>query len=453
MSIQFEKNEELMFTIKKIGINGEGIGYYKRKAVFVDGAIPPEEVVVKITQDKKTYAVGELIRIKKKSAHRVKPFCKYYNECGGCQLQHLEYNEQLNQKTFMLYEAFERYTKINLETITKKPMIFSKYEKGYRYKLQMPVKNTHFGLRAGLYKKNSNDLVDILKCPIQNDDINLTLQKVLELCTEYDINAFDPLTKRGLLRYVVIRQSKHSKEIQVTLIITIYNKALKDAAKKIIELPNVKTVAISKNHDVRNHEIFGEEVEILEGSKYIKESIDGIEYELSPKAFYQLNPEQAKLLYKTVKDLLTEKNQNIVDAYGGSGTIGLYIADIAKDVLGIDVSKESVYAARHNIKKNGIKNVRYEIGTVFDVLAKERLRGWIPDTLIIDPPRSGMDQETIKILLKLKIKTIIYVSCNPSTLAKNIDRLAQSYKVISVQPIDMFPHTSHVESITLLELK
>ncbi len=454
MDTLLQLNQEVLITIKRLGINGEGIGFYKRQAVFVDGVFPPEQVVVKITELQKGYSKGEVVRIKVKAAKRVKPFCKHYDTCGGCQIQHIAYPEQLALKEEMLIQAFDRYTNLDVDTIKFNSMIGMKNTKHYRFKAQMPVKNTSYGITTGLYMKESNDLVPIVDCPVQDESINRVNQRILEICDKYEIYAFDPLTMRGLLRYVVVRTSNFNEEIQVTLVITIFNKALKEAAKEIIKVPGVVSVGISKNRDVKNVEIFGAEVEILEGVDTITEGIGSIRYSLKPKAFYQLNPQQAIKLYTEVKKHLDFKvDKVIVDAYSGSGAISMYLAPYAKKIVGIDISKESVYSARHNVKVNKFDNLTFELGEVKDVLASYYNKGFNPDVIIFDPPRSGLDSKTLDLLTRKPVKKIIYISCNPSTLTKNIKVLSRKYSVESVTPLDMFPHTSHIESITILKLK
>ncbi|QMS84740.1 23S rRNA (uracil(1939)-C(5))-methyltransferase RlmD [Candidatus Xianfuyuplasma coldseepsis] len=449
-----EKQQTILLTIKRLGINGEGIGYYKRKAVFVPGAIPPEEVIVRITKVSDKYAEGEIVKFNIKAAKRVKPFCKHYYQCGGCQLQHVAYDEQLLLKEEMLQQAIERYSNVDVASITFNDMVGMNTPRHYRHKAQMPVENTKHGITTGLYKVNSNDLVPIIDCPVQAEHINLVNQRILEICDTHSIYAFDPKTMRGLLRYIVTRESHHTGEIQVTLIITIFNKALHQVAQDILQLPNVVSVGISKNHDVKNIEIFGEDVEILAGKNTIAEGIGDIQYDLKPKAFYQLNPSQAIQLYSYVKSLLDfDTDQTIIDAYSGAGAISMYLAPYAKRVIGIDSSKESIYSALHNRKINKFDNVDFINGEVKTALPKLYDKGITPDVIIIDPPRSGLDNKTLDLLTRKPVSKVIYVSCNPSTLGKNLKVLTRKYKVLSVTPFDMFPHTSHIESVTLLVKK
>ncbi len=453
MQQQLEKHQEVLITIKKIGINGEGIGYYKRQAVFVDGVIPPEEVVVKITELHRGYAVGEIVRVKKKAFYRMVPFCPHYGTCGGCQLQHVKYEEQLRLKEDLLKQAFERYTNLDLAKVRFLSHTPLNTPRNYRHKASMPVRNTGSGLVTGLYKKSSNDLVDVKSCPVQHDTINQTNKAVLEICDEHDIYAFDPQDMRGLLRYVVTRISQASQEIQVTLVVTIYNHALKSAAKAILELPGVVSVAISKNHDAKNHEIFGDTFEVLAGKESITESMGDIHYTLNPKAFYQLNPKAAYAMYQYIATLFDNHDQTLLDLYTGSGAMALYFADKFKQVYGIDNAIASIQSANENKKINQIDHVHFYHGDAYTALKELYRQKKSVDVCVFDPPRTGLDTQLMDLLMRKPIKKLIYVSCNPSTLAKNIKDLSRKYDVKSVMPFDMFPQTSHVESIVLLSLK
>ena len=449
-----QKDQTILLTIKRLGINGEGIGFYKRKAVFVPGAFPPEEVIVKITDVSRNYASGEIVKFNVKAAKRVKPFCRHFGTCGGCQIQHIAYDEQLALKEDMLKQTLERYSNVNLKSIEFRDMVGMSNPTHYRHKAQMPVKNTKHGITTGLYEANSNNLVPIQDCPVQSEHVNVVNQKVMEICDKHEIYAFDPKTMHGLLRYIVTRESHHTGEIQVTLVITIFNHALHDVAKEIIQLPHVESVGISKNHDVKNIEIFGKEVEILAGKNTIEEGISDIRYDLKPKAFYQLNPAQAIKLYQYVKGQLDFRHdQTIIDAYSGAGAIALYLAPFAKRVIGIDSSPESIYSALHNKKKNNFNHVDFVEGDINQALPALYDKGVKPDVIIIDPPRSGLDAKTIDILTRRPVKKLVYVSCNPSTLAKNLKSLGRKYAIRSVAPFDMFPHTSHIESVTVLTAK
>jgi 23S rRNA (uracil-5-)-methyltransferase RumA len=454
MESPLELNQEVLITIKKIGINGEGIGYYKRQAVFVDGAIPPEEVVIRISDIKERHAIGELVRVKKKAFYRTRPFCKHYDVCGGCQLQHVKYEEQQRLKEDLLRQSFERYTKLDMGSVDFIPFNPIARPERYRQKAQMPVRNTKDGLKTGLYRRNSQKLVDVLDCPVQDERINRVNQEVLKICDKHNLYAFDPAKMRGLLRYIVTRRSEATGEMQVTLVITIFNKALKSAAKEIMALENVVSVAISKNHDAKNPHIFGDTYEILEGKESIPEKMGDVTYWLNPKAFFQLNPTVAQSMYEYVRTLFDfSKEKSMVDLYTGSGGMALYFANDFKHVSGIDVSSDSILSATRNRDYNKLENVDFYEGDANDILQKLNNKGKRFDVAVFDPSRTGLSSTMIKHLLKHPMKKLIYVSCNPSTLAKDINRLSQKYRLVSSKPFDMFPNTSHVESVNLLELK
>jgi len=454
MSSQLEVNQEVLITIKTIGINGEGIGFYKRQAVFVPGVIPPEEVVVRVKSLHKGYAVAESVHIKKRAFYRRRPFCKHYGVCGGCQLQHVDYEEQQRLKESLLRQSFERYTKIPLNTVDFRsfnPIVTPRH---YRHKAQMPVKNTKRGIVTGLFRADSQDLVEVLDCPIQHERINETNRRVLEILDEYDIRAFDEKKMRGMLRHLVTRRSDATGEIQVTLVITIFNKVLKKVAEEILSLPDVVSVAISKNHDVKNREVFGETYEILAGNETIEERLGDVRYRLNPKAFFQVNPREAQSMYEYVRTLFEpQKERRLLDLHTGSGAMALYFADLFEEVTGIDSSKESIKSAQENKKRNNLPHVEFVQGDAGKVLKQLRNTGKSFDVAVFDPPRTGLDEGLMSELLRNPIPRLIYVSCNPSTLAKNIDRLSKGYAVRSVMPFDMFPQTAQVEAVALLSLR
>ncbi|TVP94189.1 MAG: 23S rRNA (uracil(1939)-C(5))-methyltransferase RlmD [Acholeplasmatales bacterium] len=449
-----QKNQEVLITIRNLGINGEGIGYYKRQAVFVTGVFPPEEVVVRITDVKPNHAVAEVVRIKKKAFYRVKPFCPHFGMCGGCQIQHIAYDEQLRLKEDMLKQTFARYTALDVELLDFKSYPAEQTTRGYRHKAQMPVRNIKTGVVTGLYKLNSRELVDIRDCPVHDARINRVNKAVLTLCETHDIRAFDSKTMRGLLRTIVTRVSRATGEIQVTLVVTIYNHALQRLADDLLNEADVVSVAISKLHDASSPQMFGETYEVLAGKPVIIEAIGQVRFALNPKAFFQLNPETATTLYKKVKQLLTARGaKTVADLYCGAGAVALSLADTCDKVIGIDASKDSIASAKQNATLNETSNVHFEMGDAYTTLKALYDKGETFDACVFDPPRTGLDRNMIDLLNRRPVNTLVYISCNPSTLAKNIHALSRKYDVVSVMPFDMFPHTSHVESVTLLSLK
>jgi len=448
-------DQEFLVTIKKIGINGEGIGYYKRQAVFIPGTLVSEEVVAVCTRVANGYAEAKVVRVKKKSNHRKKPVCEVYGQCGGCQLQHMTYPEQLRVKHDLVIQAIERYTHLNIKELEIRPVIGMDNPYHYRNKAQMPVGHDEEGIMVGFYSMNSRKLVQVSNCDVQYEDINHVMNHAVDLLDEYKIQVYSPKTKKGMARHIVIRQAHKTKQIQVTFVMANQDfKPIKAIAKELMTYcPDVKSVYLNINQE-DTHEILGTEMIHLAGEKYITDKLGRFKFNLSPRAFYQLNPEQTVKLYNQVKAAASLKGEEkVVDAYCGVGTIGQWVANKAKEVRGVDVTRAAILDAKENAKLNGLKNTYYAVGKAEQVIPKWSNEGFKPDVVIVDPPRTGLKPELIEMFKGVKPQTIVYVSCNPSTLAKNLKELTKKYHIDYIQPLDLFPQTSHVESITRLVRK
>lgn len=446
--------DKIKLEIRKQGINGEGIGYYNKLAIFVSGAILKEVVNCEIIDMKSGYAIAKLDSVERVSTKRVTPPCKFFEKCGGCQMQHIDYIEQLKIKKSILKQSLFRYTTLkNTDSLIKKTLGMENHF-GYRNKSQMPFRNLNFGLCLGLYEPGTNHFVYIDECIVQNPKVNEINKSVLSLMRKNQIVANDHLNKEGILLHLVTRYLEKTDEASVTFIISKFNKSLQAIAKELIELhPEVKSVSYSINRK-NSTLIFGNTVEILAGSKHIHDDFEGLKVKISPDAFHQLNSKQMEILYKEIEKAanLTGK-ETIIDCYSGIGITSLKLAKNAKFVYGIDYSVPSIKDAKENAKINGIANIEMIAEHVEGALPRILATGVKPDIIIFDPPRSGLDHSVINALLEAKVKRLIYVSCNPSTLAKNIADMVSLYDVVYIQPIDMFPHTSSVESVTLLKLK
>ena len=446
--------DELFLDIKRIGINGEGIGYYKKLAVFVDGVLPKENVLVKITKVTKGYATAELLELKEPSKDRVEHFCPYYTKCGGCSLQHVSYEATADIKRDILMESITRYTKINPRSFEVKPTILMQNPKNYRAKVNLPAKNGMHGAVFGLYAPNSEKFIRIKGCDVQSEDINLLMDELAKAMDKFAVKAFDPKNKKGLVRYLVARSSVYSKEIQVTLIVTKEVPTMKELAEEIMKNKKVTSVYYSINTNTEDVSIFGKDIVKVAGKDSIKEKIGDYYYNLLPNSFFQLNPVQAKVLYDEVKKACKLSfKENVLDAYCGVGSIGIYLAKWAKEVVGVESNKQAVMNAKENASMNKIKNIRFIEGNASNVLPYLVKDHFIPDVMVFDPPRTGMTPDIKEAVNKCLPKRIVYVSCNPASLAKDLAELTLKYQIKYIQPIDMFPFTSHVESITLLELK
>jgi tRNA (uracil-5-)-methyltransferase len=444
--------QQFPLTIKRIGINGEGVGYFKKQVVFVPGALPGEEVVVEATKVEKNYAEARVKKIRKKSPHRIQPRCPVYEQCGGCQLQHLDYEAQLEAKRDIVIQAFERHFHKPLEESKIRKTIGMDNPWHYRNKSQFQVGKEKEKVIAGLYSLNSHRLIDIHACLIQHESTTRITNMVKMILQDLNISIYNERKQTGVIRTIVVRVGFHTGDVQVVLVT-----ATKDIPRKELliseikrRLPEVKSIVQNINGQ-KTSLIFGDETSLLEGEAYIQEVLGDLSFELSARAFFQLNPIQTLKLYKEVKKAaaLTGK-EKIVDAYCGVGAIGLWLAKEAKEVRGMDITPEAIEDAKKNAAKHGFTNTMYVVGKAEQWLPAWAKEGWKPDVIIVDPPRTGCDRKLLETILKVKPKKIIYVSCNPSTLAKDLDFLTKQYNINYIQPVDMFPHTAHVECVVKL---
>lgn len=446
------KGQEILVTIKRIGINGEGIGYYKRLAIFVNETLPGEECVVRITKVYDKYSEAELVKIKNNpSPHRVEPKCPYYQKCGGCQLQHISYEGQLYYKRKIAMEAFERYYDGELNPKLFKDTLGMANPEHYRNKAKLPVRYDGEKLVTGLYASNSNILVYIDNCDVEKEDIREAVKEICKVLTKNEVIAYHPKSKEGVLRHIIVRSSTYTKEIQVTLILYKKDKRTIEIAKKLMGIPNIKSVYVSINDDQDAIESFGSEIALVSGQDSITEKLGEFEFKLLPTSFFQLNLQQTEVLYNQVaKYAKLNGTEKVLDAYCGVGTIGLWLAKYAKEVRGIDTNLQAIQNANENVKTNNINNTKFYSGDVLQKLEQFSKEGWYPDVVVVDPPRMGMDIRLLNYLQKKPVEKIIYVSCNPSTLAKNCNHLQKQYHIMTVQCLDMFPQTADVETVVLL---
>lgn len=446
--------QAVKITVKRIGINGEGVGYYRKKAVFIPGALPNEVVRALVTEVYPKYIKAKLLKVEKKSSDRIEPSCPVFEQCGGCQLQHLSYRGQLRAKEELVREAFSRYT--GNEKLPIKPIIGMEDPWNYRNKAQLQAQMSTNGIITGLYSPGSHKLVDIGNCPIQDPRINEAAAVVRSILNELGITAYNENKRKGTVKTVVIRVAAGTGELQITLVTQDRELPKQDELVKQIteKLPLTVTIAHNVNRS-KTPLVFGEDTEIIWGKPNIRETLGNLNFDLSPRAFFQLNPKQTVKLYEEVKKAaaLTGK-EIVVDTYCGTGTIGMWLAPNAKEVRGIESIKDAVKDARTNAKRSGIKNIRFQQGLAEEVLTQWYKEGFRPDVIVVDPPRSGCDEKLLETIARIKPRRLVYVSCNPSTLAKDCNYLMKrKMRVVSVQPVDMFPQTAHVEAVARLEMK
>ncbi|OMC79186.1 23S rRNA (uracil-5-)-methyltransferase RumA [Viridibacillus sp. FSL H8-0123] len=449
-----EMGQKLNITIKRLGINGEGIGYYKRNVVFVKGALPGEDVIAQVTKVNRNFAEAEVVKIHKKSPIRQTPPCPVYEECGGCQLQHITYKGQLAAKRDVIVQALTKYVKSQANKINVRPTMGMEDPWHYRNKSQFQVRKPGNKVLAGLYSANSHKLLNIEECVVQHPATTKVTTATKRILDELNIPIYDGRSK-GIVRTIVVRTGIKTGEVQLVLITTRKNFPKKEVLVERLKQIDPAVVSIVQNINAEKTSlIFGDETYTLTGKDTIHEELGELAFDLSARAFFQLNPTQTVHLYNEIKKAaaLTGK-ETVVDAYCGVGTIGLWLAKDAKEVRGMDIIPESIQDAKLNAKKHGFDHVKYVTGSAEEWLAKWRKEKFVPDVLTVDPPRTGLAPSLLNTILQVKPKRFVYTSCNPSTLAKDLQELTKVYDIQYIQPIDMFPQTAHVESVTLLTLK
>lgn len=448
------KEKDVIITIKRLGINGEGIGYYRKKIIFIPGALPDEVVVAKIVKEYPHYIDGQLVRIKEKSADRVEFPKDVDPEIGGLELAHLSYDKQLEFKKDNVLEALKKYHPRGYAKYKVKNTIPAPNQWHYRNKAQYQIERDHRQTKLGLFAPNSHRLIDLPVMPTQSKDTQATELAIKELIGKLRVYIADRRRHLDGIKTVVVRQSEATKEIQVTLITVGHKiKNLIPLAKEIMKLPNVVSVYQNET-DWRNPQVWGNKTEKLLGKNQIIEEILGKKFALSPRAFFQLNPVQTVNLYsEALKFLDLTPDQTLIDAYSGVGTLGILAADQVKQVVGIETIPEAVLDAQHNCELNHIKNADYFQGSVEKVLPELQKGGLSIDALIVDPPRTGLAKSLIKTLLQVQPKTFVYISCNPSTLAQDLVLLSEAYDVRLIENVDMLPQTPRCECIAKLVLR
>ncbi|MET3505312.1 23S rRNA (uracil(1939)-C(5))-methyltransferase RlmD [Halalkalibacter oceani] len=454
--VKIEVGQRFPLTIKRLGINGEGVGYFKKRVVFVPGALPGEEVVAEVTKVQPRFAEAKVKKLRKSSPDRVAPPCPIYDSCGGCQLQHMAYPATLREKRDIVKQAFERYTRLKPEELNVKETIGMEDPWHYRNKSQLQVGKQNEKVLAGLYGMNSHELIDLTDCMVQHPATNKVTEQVKQILEDLHIPIYNEKKRKGIVRTIVTRVGFATGHIQLVLITTQKElpkqKLLLDEITR--RIPEVTSILQNINGQ-KTSLIFGEETVHLAGEEVIQETLGDVSFELSARAFFQLNPEQTVKLYDEAKKAAQlSGTEKVVDAYCGVGTIGMWLAKDAGEIRGMDVIADSIDNANKNAEKNGLTNAHYVVGKAEKWLPKWVKEGWKPDVIVVDPPRTGCDAALLKTIIEVKPKRLVYVSCNPSTLAKDINELLKAgFKVEYVQPVDMFPHTSQVEVVTQIVLK
>ncbi|HFE9330858.1 TPA: 23S rRNA (uracil(1939)-C(5))-methyltransferase RlmD [Streptococcus agalactiae] len=444
--------QRIPLKIKRIGINGEGIGFYKKTLIFVPGALKGEEVFCQISSVRRNFAEAKLLKINKKSKNRVEPPCSIYKECGGCQIMHLQYDKQLEFKTDVIRQALMKFKPEGYENYEIRKTIGMSEPEHYRAKLQFQVRSFGGNVKAGLYAQGTHRLIDIKDCLVQDSLTQEMINRVAELLGKYKLPIYNERKIAGV-RTVMIRRAQASGEVQL-IFITSKRLDFDDVVIELVrEFPELKTVAVNINAS-KTSDIYGQITEVIWGQESINEEVLDYGFSLSPRAFYQLNPKQTQILYsEAVKALDVKEDDDLIDAYCGVGTIGLAFAGKVKSVRGMDIIPEAIQDAKENALYMGFTNTHYEAGKAEDIIPRWYSEGFRANALIVDPPRTGLDDKLLNTILKMPPEKMVYVSCNTSTLARDLVTLTKVYHVHYIQSVDMFPHTARTEAVVKLQRK
>ena len=429
---------------------GKGVVKNNKDIIFVDGLFPNEEADIEILYHRAGVSFGKVKRLYKLSKDRIQPRCKICTSCGGCQYQQLAYNAQLKYKTKRVKESLSRIAKVDTEIL---PCLGMDDPYNYRNKIQVPYNKDRNGkVKFGFYKENTHIIMPIKECAIEDKRAAPILWDIKLLLEDMNIPVYNEDNGKGILRYVLIRTSHHYEELMVVLVTTQLNfPGQRNFVNELVSRhPEITTVVENVNSRHTNV-ILGNQEKVLYGPGHIKDYILGLTFEISASSFFQVNPIQVEKLYASALNLIDlSKKEVVLDAYSGVGTIGLIAAKNAKKVISVEINKSAHKNAIENAKRNNVDNIEFICADAGEYISKSDVD---IDVLIMDPPRSGSDETFLSTVMNKRIKKIIYISCNPETLARDIAYLSSLFKVTYVQPVDMFPMTAHVETVVCLQLK
>ena len=435
-----------------VDISSEGKGVIKngKDIIFCDGVFPGEKADVEILYHRAGVYFGKVKKLYNLSKDRIQPKCKICTSCGGCQYQQLIYKAQLQYKTKRVKEALTRIAHVKQEVL---PCLGMDNPYNYRNKIQVPfIKDKKGIVKFGFYKENSHIIMPIKECAIEDKRAAPILWDIKLLLEEMNIPCYNEDSGRGILRYVLIRTSHHYDELMVVLVTTQLNfPGQRNFINELVNRHPEITTVVENINSRHTNVILGNQEKVLYGPGHIKDDILGLTFEISAASFFQVNPVQVEKLYASALNLIDfNKKEVVLDAYSGVGTIGLIAAKNAKKVISVEINKSAHKNAIENAKRNNVDNIEFYCADAGEFITK--YDGDI-DVLIMDPPRSGSDETFLSTVIDKGIKKIIYISCNPETLARDIEYLSDYYKVNFVQPVDMFPMTAHVETVACLRLK
>ncbi|NMD69648.1 23S rRNA (uracil(1939)-C(5))-methyltransferase RlmD [Bacillus sp. DNRA2] len=452
-TIPVQKNESVVVEFEDLTHEGAGVAKVDGYPLFVAGGLPGEKALVKVTKVGKGFGFGRLMELYEKSPYRVEAPCAIYKECGGCQLQHLSYEGQLLAKGKQVREVLLRIGK--LRDVVVHPVLGMEEPWNYRNKSQVPIGEYEGGLIGGFYQRRTHQIINMETCLIQQEKNDEVVRVVKEICSRHGIRAYDEVAHKGMLRHIMVRYGLVTGEVMVVLVtktrdLPNRNKLVEAIAEQVDGLTSLVLNVNSNKTNV----IMGEETVVLWGQEVIHDYIGEIKFAISARSFYQVNPEQTKVLYdKALEYAGLSGAETVIDAYCGIGTISLFLAKQARKVYGVEIVPEAIEDAKRNAQLNGIENAEFAVGAAEKVIPDWYKQGISADVLVVDPPRKGCDAALLETIIAMKLKRVVYVSCNPATLARDLRILEDGgYKTLEVQPVDMFPQTMHCEAVAKLDL-
>lgn len=451
-TLPVQKNDYIDVVFEDLTHDGAGVAKVDGYPIFVPNALPGEKAKIKVIKVNKGYGFGRLIELMDKSPYRVEIPSEEAHKYGGCQLEHISYEGQLKFKENQVRQVLTRIGK--LENVKVHPILGMDNPWYYRNKAQVPVGEKDGRLIAGFFKPRSHEIVDTDESLIQLPEINEAVQVVKEICNNLNISAYDEQSHKGVLRHIMARYGNQTGELMVVIVTRTSD--IPHRAQLVEEiaarLPKVKSI-IHNINSKRTNVILGDRTNVLWGNEVIYDYIGDVKFAISALSFYQVNPVQTKVLYdKALEYADLSGSESVIDAYCGIGTISLFLAQKARKVFGVEVVPEAIEDAKKNAALNGIENAEFEAGEAEVVIPKWYQEGNKADVLVVDPPRKGCDEALLRTIIDMKPGKVVYVSCNPATLARDLRILEDGgYKTVEVQPVDMFPHTTHVECVAQLK--
>ncbi len=444
-----EKNKQYEAVVTDYTADGQGVAHVEGCAVFLPNAIAGEKYIIRIEKAAKTWAAGKIVEILDKSPHRVQRECPISASCGGCDFWHMDYAEETRLKAGRVKTALNR---IGGEHLQDMPILSAPTCYGYRNKAQYPVASRKGRVYAGFFKAGTHQVVENEKCLILPEESDRVRKVVVDYVNHYRISAYDEQTHKGLLRHIYVRRGAVSGQVLVCLVIN--GRKLPHTEELIERLKAVKgfTSLVLSVNTKQGNTILGEEFITLYGPGYIEDTLCSLTFRLSARSFYQINHHQAQRLYEAaIAQAQITKQDLVLDLYCGVGTITLAMAKAAGKVIGVEVVEQAVQDAKENAKRNGIENAEFFCGDAGKAALELEKQGIRPDVVVVDPPRKGLNADTIEALSRMAPRRIVYVSCDPATLARDVALLKErGYELKSAQAADLFPRCSHVESIVTM---